>query len=151
MENNNKLYLTSDESVLFDNHYRYQISTIQSSRILKKGTYITILDNFDTFCNELIFDPRLLIKIIGKILSCKSGINKNRQYYLQGQYDDTQIKEVTYEFIQNYLLCANCNKPEINLKYKNGKIKQKCKACGNKVYLENCSDEIIHIMKIHST
>lgn len=147
MEHNNKLYLASSELALFDNHYRYKISIIEISSMLKKGTYITILDNFDNFCNELMFDKKILIKIIGKELSCKSGIDKNNKYYLQGQYSTAQIKNVVYTFIKNYLLCVSCDKPEINLKYKNDKIKQKCRACGNSVYLENCKDEIIHIFK----
>lgn len=146
MEHNNKLYLTSDENILFDNHYRYQISIIQISCILKKGTYITLLDNFEKFCDELIFDKKILIKIIGKRLSCKSGIDKMGRYYLQGNYSIIQIKDIIHTFIQNYLLCINCDKPEVNLKYKNNKIKQKCKACGNNTYL-NCNEDINNIFK----
>jgi hypothetical protein len=71
MENNNKLYLTSDESILFDNHYRYQISIIQISSILKKGTNITIFDNFESFCDELLFDKNIMIKVIGKVYHVK--------------------------------------------------------------------------------
>ena len=67
--------------------------------------------------------------------------------YLQGQYAIIQIKKIINEFIKKYLLCINCDKPEINLKYKNNKIKQKCRACGNNVYLENCKEEILHILK----
>lgn len=147
MEHNNKLYLTTDESVLFDNNYRYQISIIQSSIVLKKGTNIMVLDNFEQFCKELMFDPQLFIKIIGKELSCKSGMNKTNQYYLQGQYTSFEIKQVVYDFIQKHLLCISCDKPEINLKYKKGKIKQKCRACGNNTYLENVKDEIVHALK----
>jgi translation initiation factor 5 len=149
MENNNKLYLTSDETVLFDTHYRYQITPLQTYVIIKKGTPITILDNFTDFCIELLFDSQLLIKIIGKLLSCKSGINKNDQYYLQGQYSNVQVKEIVYEFIKKYLLCCKCDKPEINLKHKNNKIKQKCRACGNNEYLENGKEEVIQIFKVH--
>jgi len=147
MEHNNKLYLTSDNSVLFDDHYRYQMSTLQISLALKKGTYITIINNYNDFCDELIFDKNLLIKVIGKLLSCKSGIDKHNNAYLQGQYAFQDIKNIVYSFIQNYLLCINCDKPEIRLKYKNNKIKQKCRACGNNSYLDNCKEEIIHILK----
>jgi translation initiation factor 2 beta subunit (eIF-2beta)/eIF-5 len=115
------------------------------SLVLRMGIYITILDNFESFCDELMFDKKILIKIMGKMLSCKVGINKNGDYYLQGEYPN--IKDIAYTFIQNYLLCIKCDKPEINLKCKNNKIKQKCRACGNNVYLENCKDEIIHILR----
>jgi translation initiation factor 5 len=147
MENNSKLYLTSDECVLFDHHYRYQISPIQTSSMLKKGTHITILDNFVSFCNELLFDNKILIKVIGKSLSCKSGIDKTGKYYLQGNYTPIQVKDVIYTFIKTYLLCVNCDKPEVNLKHKNNKIKQKCRACGNNTYLLDCKEEIINIFK----
>jgi translation initiation factor 2 subunit 2 len=123
------------------------MSTLQISLALKKGTYITIIDNYNDFCDELIFDKNLLIKVIGKSLSCKSGIDKHNNAYLQGQYAFQDIKNIVYSFIQNYLLCINCDKPEIRLKYKNNKIKQKCRACGNNSYLDNCKEEIIHILK----
>lgn len=148
MENNDKLYLTSNDHILFDNHYRYQISTIHISSMLKKGTYITILDNLEPFCNELMFDKKIMIKVIGKLLSCKSGIDKTTcKYYIQGIYTSSQVKDVIYTFIQNYLLCINCDMPEVKLKYKNDKIKQKCNACGNNAYLEHCKEEIINIFK----
>ena len=85
--------------------------------------------------------------MLGKELSCKSGINKTQQYYLQGQYSNSQIKSIVYDFIQQYLLCVNCDKPEIMLKCKNNKIKQTCKACGSNVYLENCKEDIIKLIK----
>ncbi len=148
MEQNGKLYLTSDENVLFDNNYRYKISKPEIIYVNKKGTNITILDNFDKFCTELIFDKTLLIKIIGKQLSCKTGIDKStNKYYLQGTYTNEQIKNIIYDFIQKYLLCVNCDKPEIDLKYKKEKLKQKCRACGNNTYLQNHNPDIIHILE----
>ena len=148
MEQNGKLYLTSDETVLFDNNYRYIISILEISHVIKKGTPITILENIHSFCNQLLFDKNILLKIIGKQLSCKCAVDKNTQkYYLQGQYTLPQIKYVVYEFIQKYLLCINCDKPEVNLKYKNTNIKQKCRACGSNVYLENCNENIVNILQ----
>jgi translation initiation factor 2 beta subunit (eIF-2beta)/eIF-5 len=148
MEQSGKLYLTSDESVLFDFNYRYVISVIEIDNVIKKGTKITLLPNLLLFCEELYFDPSILIKIIGKKLSCKSGIDKTTKiYYLQGDFTRNMVKDVIYEFIQNYLLCSNCDKPEVKLKYKEKKgIKQKCKACGNSCYL-NDDPTIDNIMK----
>ncbi len=147
MEQNGKLYLTSDDSVLLDNNYRYKISKLEITYANKKGTNISILDNFDKFCTELMFNKDLLIKIIGKQLSCKNGIDKSsNKYYLQGNYTNGQIKDIVYHFIKKYLLCISCDKPEVDLKYKNGKIKQKCRACGNNSYLENCNEDIVRIL-----
>jgi translation initiation factor 5 len=146
MEKYNKLYLTSDENTLMDPNYRYIICTIEYKKVNKKGTIITVLENFSKFCKELQFNELLLIKIIGKFLSCKTGIDKNTNlYYLQGDFISKQINDIIYNFIKKYLLCITCDKPEIILKCKNEKIKQKCKACGNKCYLDVIDENIINI------
>ncbi len=146
MEQYGKLYLTSDESVLLDTNYRYIICIMEYKKINKKGTLITILDNFIKFCQQLEFNKDILIKIIGKELSCKTGIDKNTNlYYLQGDFMPNQVNSILYNFIQKYLLCVKCDKPEVLLKCKNEKIKQKCKACGNKCYLENIDENVLNI------
>ena len=149
MEQNGRLYLTSDESVLFDTNYRYKISLIEIDYANRKGTKITILTNMDKFSKELMFDKNILIRILGKKLSCKSGIDKNNIYYLQGEYSNEQVKRTLYSFIKEYLLCVTCNKPEVNIKYKKNKIKQKCRSCGNKSYLDNTDIDIVDILSKH--
>jgi translation initiation factor 2 beta subunit (eIF-2beta)/eIF-5 len=68
--------------------------------------------------------------------------------YLIGKYTEKEIKTIVYNFIQKYLLCVLCDKPEVILKYTNDKIKQKCKACGNKCFINNNNDDdIIQIIK----
>ena len=146
MEQNNLLYLTSDSSVLFDTNYRYKISIIETSYLTKKGTKITLLTNMEKFSRQLMFDKNMLIRILGKKLSCKSGSDKENNYYLQGEYTSKQIKDVLYNFIKDYLLCFMCDKPEVSIKCKNDKIKQKCKACGNNGYLDNCDLDIMNIL-----
>jgi translation initiation factor 5 len=148
MEQNNKLYLTSDPCVLLDLNYRYKISGIEISRVVKKGTKITVLPNMETFAKELEFDPNKLIRILGKSLSCKNGIDKTtKEYYLQGDYSDKEIKSKLYDFIQKCLLCASCDTPEVDLKCSNEKIKQKCRACGAKNSLDFLDDSIVTILK----
>ena len=146
MEQNGKLYLTSDESVLFDDNYRYKMSVIEVDNVVKKGTKITIFPNIDKFSRELMFDKNILIRVLGKKMSCKSGIDKHNNYYVQGDYSSQQIKVILYSFIKDHLLCVVCDKPEVIIKNKNDKIKQKCKACGNNSYLENCDLEIAKIL-----
>jgi translation initiation factor 2 beta subunit (eIF-2beta)/eIF-5 len=148
MEQHGKLYLTSDADVLFDTNYRYVIKQLVITHAAKKGTQITILENIDVFCKELLFDKEVIAKIIGKNMSCKCSVDKSTgKYYLQGNFMESQIKNVVYDFIQKNLLCVACDKPEVNLKYKKEKIKQQCRACGNNAYLDNCQEEIIKIFK----
>jgi translation initiation factor 5 len=147
MEHNNMLYLTSDPNVLLDIHYRYKISVLHVTSTVNKGAYITILENFEKFCKELLFDPKILLNIVRKFLSCKGSIDKNDKYFLQGKYTAENIKGIIYTFVQKYLLCIKCDKPEVDLKYKKDKIKQKCRACGNNGYLNFCSADVLYIFK----
>lgn len=147
MEHNGKLYLTRDETILYDTNYRYKISLLEISYVIKKGTKNTILLNMDKFSKELLFDANILMRILGKKLSCKNCIDKsNNNYYLQGEHSREQINDILYSFIKKYLLCTMCDKPEVNIAYKKNKIRQKCRACGNKSYLENCDIDIEHIL-----
>jgi translation initiation factor 2 beta subunit (eIF-2beta)/eIF-5 len=139
MENQNQLYLTSDETVLLDPNYRYKICKLNYSYCVKKGTTITILENIETFSKELEVDQNLLINLIKKSLSVKIGLDKNTaKYYLQGKYAPQLINEIVYKFIKKCLLCCICDKPEVLIKHKKERLQQKCKACGNKDYLIDC-------------
>jgi translation initiation factor 5 len=143
MEANNHVYLTSDETVLFDANYRYKIRCLEYAFALKKGTQITILTNLTEFATQLQYQVTVLIKIIGKKLSCKTGIDKStNQYYLQGLYTPNQVNKIIYDFIKSYLLCSQCDKPEVILTTNKGVCKQKCKACGYKGYITG--DETIN-------
>ena len=66
MESNNKIYLTSDENVLLDVNYRYKIPKLTYKFIVKKGTTITIINDFEQFCKNINFDNKILIKYLGK-------------------------------------------------------------------------------------
>jgi translation initiation factor 2 beta subunit (eIF-2beta)/eIF-5 len=147
MEQGNKVYLTSDENVLYDFNYRYVIPSLIYEIINNKGTKITILVNYINFCELLHFDKDILIKIIGKKLSCKAGIHKTSNlYYLQGDFNKNTINNIIYEFIREYLLCNSCDKPEVKLKYKKSQIRQKCCACGYKGYIV-CNELIDNILE----
>jgi translation initiation factor 5 len=151
MENkygDSKLYLTRDESQLFDFNYRYKITPMILKLLSVKGTQTIILDNFSQFCEELIFDKNILIKIIGKHISCKSGVDKMDRYYLQCTHDSDYIKEIVYTFIRKYLLCTKCGLPEIDwtIKEKTCKFVQKCRACDNLIDIA-ISEDIKNVFK----
>lgn len=156
MESNGHLYLTNNENTLFDPNYRYQIQPIEIHSATKKGTRITVLSNLNKFSNDLQFDKIALLSILAKKLSCRSGFDKTtKDGYLVGEYTPAQIKSILYCFIQKYLLCAQCGTPESAIKCvekaSGNKIKQKCKACGNKCYLENVDKDVITVLKKIST
>lgn len=155
MECRNRLYLTSNEAVLLDSNYRYQVSPLEIGSVVKKGTRVTQLINFKAFVKELEFpSAELLLRVLGKKLSCKSGVDKSNMYYLQGVYSPSQVKEVVNLFIVRYLLCENCDKPEVSIgrsKSNRDAVKKVCRACGHCQYETEDADvaELVKKLERH--
>ena len=148
MEGNNKLYLCCNEDKLFDFNYRYKTEIPKFTTITKKGTKITIFENEGKIAKYLGISENLLSSILAIKLSCKLSYDSNLQTnYLKGEYDKDEMKFVIYEFMKDYLICKNCDCPEIIVKYQNKKLEQNCKACGyiRKVSLSQLSNKMVHL------
>jgi translation initiation factor 2 beta subunit (eIF-2beta)/eIF-5 len=146
MEHKGKLYLTKDEMVLMDDHYRYKCVVLETAHANKKGTMVTMLLNWEVFCRGVQFDKTVLLRIVGKKLKCRTTSDKNGLYYLQGQYNEQVVKTVVYEFIQFFLLCDACGKPEVQLKCKKHGVKQRCRACGHNAYLQDADTVCVDVL-----
>jgi translation initiation factor 5 len=149
MENNNKIYLTSNELTTFDPSYRYKVSLPIFTKMVKKGTIVTIFDNCIEFAKSIEIDKNLLVRLIAIKLSCQVSLDKStNKIYFKGNYESHTIIDIICEIIQNYLLCVSCDLPEVILKSKNHKIKQKCKACGasNYINIQHSNSQLYEII-----
>lgn len=135
---NNKLYLCTDDSVTYDTNYRYKIDIPLYEIKKRKGALYSYFINSDKIASYLNIDHVTLIKSIGSELSCQSNVdNDTCSGYFRGTYESSQLNGILCNFIKNYLICQSCDKPEIKLYLKNNKIRQKCKACGEKHYVKS--------------
>lgn len=138
MLSNNKMYLCSDESVTDDQNYRYKIDAPLYETKKKKGSDITIFTNSKSFASAIEMDHMLLIKLIGSELSCQSLIDKDLNCGIfKGVFEVSQINSIIINIIQGFLLCQICDKPEVILYKKKHKLRQQCKACGEKNYIKS--------------
>ena len=132
MEAENHIYLASNEEILFDPNYRYKIIKPEFENTTKKGKPLTLLTNFELFCQAIVCDQEILLKTISLNLSCESGtIKESGTYYLKGNYDSSKITEIICNFIKKYTLCKGCDKPEVDLSATKTEMKQTCRGCGN--------------------
>jgi translation initiation factor 5 len=130
------MYLARDDDVLFDFNYRYKIKAPIFSQQMKKGKPITIFENIDEFSEKLICNKEILIKLISTCLSCQNGVIKeNNSVFFKGHYENEIINEIICNFIKKYMLCEECDKPEIKLTSNRG-ITYTCDACGHKGNIE---------------
>ena len=138
MLSNNKTYLCSDESVTYDPNYRYKIDAPLYEATKKKGANITCFTNSESFASAIEMDHLLLIKLIGSELSCQSSIDKDLKCgVFKVLFEVSQINSIISNIIQGFLLCQMCDKPEVILFKKKHKLRQQCKACGEKNYIKS--------------
>ena len=151
MEHAKYIYLTSNEEVLMDENYRYKICKPMYKLLTKKGKLITTFENLNEFSKQLHITPKVLIKVLIKVLHCASGHNEQVGYFV-GQFNAYQINMHLCQFIQSYWLCYLCSTPEVIMttSKNNKRLKHKCKACGGKRYIDNNNDDKCYNVLLHS-
>lgn len=134
MESQNIIYLTSDELVCLDPTYRYKASLPELQHQISKGTEITLFQNTAKLARQLEIDADFLMNFIAIKLSCQYSNDKaTGTPYFRGKYTQPTITNIICQLVREYILCDNCDKPEVLFKAtKKGYLKFKCKACGEK-------------------
>jgi len=137
MISGNKLFLSSNDEIIYDSNFRYKIDIPIYEIKNKKGCKMTYFTNSNTFCKSINFDHNLLIRLLSIELSCKGTIDKNLNCgVFSGVYEPVKINNIICSFIRNYLICKLCGNPEVTLFKNKNKLKQICKACGEKYYIK---------------
>lgn len=89
----------------------------------------TIIKNFSSICKTLRRDKesvsKFLIKEIGTAGTVENGFLK-----LNGNFSEKRINEKLEEYINTFVLCRECKKPDTQLKRDKGVLILKCEACG---------------------
>jgi translation initiation factor 2 beta subunit (eIF-2beta)/eIF-5 len=104
-----------------DPFYRYKMNKVDVSVKNKKTT----INNLAEICKILKIEEKNLFKFLTNTLGT-FGQDKNNNYIISGTFDSNKIQDVIYTFIDKYILCKNCQFPEL-CKENNIVI---CKACG---------------------
>lgn len=134
---NNKMYLCSNEETVFDSNYRYRVDPPNYEILSKKGKDITCFTNSVSFARSIQFDHELMVRILGSEMSCKSSVDKDLKCAVfQGIHEKTKINNIICNLIKDYLLCQLCDRPEVTLYANKHKLRQKCRACGEKNFVK---------------
>jgi translation initiation factor 2 beta subunit (eIF-2beta)/eIF-5 len=114
-----------------DPNYRYKMPVLQ----LKVERQLKIL-NIDKIAESLHTKPEYITKWFSIDLST-SAQYKDKTCILNGQFTKSQLDDSLHQFISYLILCANCGLPELVLKVKPNKVKQKCSAYGHSASLQD--------------
>ncbi|WP_409199837.1 translation initiation factor IF-2 subunit beta [Methanobrevibacter sp. DSM 116169] len=112
-------------------HKRFKIpkaySDIQGNR--------TFIKNFKEVSERLNRDPQHVLKFLLRELGTAGNLEGGRAI-LQGKFTHYLINERLEEYVEKYVICQECNRPDTKI-IREGRISiLKCEACGAKAPLK---------------
>ena len=91
----------------------------------------TIIANFIPICDALSRDPEHLLKFLQRELATPAYIDGHR-LVLGRKLSSSLINQKIEEYVNTYVLCKECHKPDTQLIKEGGILVLKCMACGAK-------------------
>ncbi len=93
----------------------------------------TIILNFIQFCNSIHRDPAHVSKFLFRQLACSGQIQGNR---LILHTKSRLVERKIQEYLEKYLYCKECKKPDTKLIKEGRFLILKCDACGARRVVE---------------
>ncbi len=106
-------------------HDRFQIPNID---ILQEGN-TTIFKNFTDVADKINRSPEKVLKYLLRELGT-AGERENSRVVFKGQISPRKIEEKIEDYIEKYVLCSECGRPDTRLVKENRIDIIKCDACG---------------------
>ncbi len=99
--------------------------------VLHEGSKKTIIRNFSEILDILRRDENHLYKFLLQELGTAGSIDK-RRLVLQGRVPEKKIKDRVKAYINTFVICQECNRPDTDFSKRGRTLILDCQACGGK-------------------
>ncbi|MDE0741444.1 MAG: translation initiation factor IF-2 subunit beta [Candidatus Poseidoniia archaeon] len=99
--------------------------------IMHEGSKKTIIRNFSEIVDSLRRDETHLYKFLLQELGTAGSVN-NRRLVLQGRVPEKKIKDRIKTYIETFVVCQECNRPDTSFLRTGRTLNLHCEACGAK-------------------
>mmetsp|Transcript_69488 Transcript_69488/g.187851 ORF Transcript_69488/g.187851 Transcript_69488/m.187851 type:complete len:252 (-) Transcript_69488:10-765(-) len=117
-----------------DPAYRYKMPRIVSKKEGRGNGSKTCIMNMSDVAGALKRKPEYTAKFFGYELGAQTSYTnkegEGERTIINGHHETKVFQDLLDKFIEKYVLCQNCNLPEIDMVVKKGAIMAGCKACG---------------------
>lgn len=124
-----------------DPFYRYKMPPIETTIQNKCGGQ-TIITNIDIISKALDRPSIYILKFFGYELGVITQ-HKNDCYSLNGTHSTSSLQHVLSTFINQFVLCEECNNPQTKLSAKRYGVSQACDACGHECMITNAHQKMV--------
>ena len=104
--------------------------------ILHEGSKKTIIRNFSEIVDTLRREENHIYKFLLQELGTAGTIN-NRRLVLQGRVPEKKIQERMKSYINTFVVCQECNRPDTSFLRTGRTLMLHCEACGAKRPIRN--------------
>ena len=118
-----RIYMSLPERTLTSS--RFELPRVES---IIQGKQ-TIWKNFAKVAKDLKRDKNQLYKFVMKEISTSSTIS-NQSLILSGVFNNYKLNKILEKYINNFVLCSACHKPDTEIIVQNNVKVMKCTACG---------------------
>lgn len=94
----------------------------------REGTK-TIITNFSQICDYLNRDPKHILKFLLRELATSGYVEGQRAFFI-GRFSGDQINDKINKYVNEFVLCPVCKKPDTKLMKEARIALIKCMACG---------------------
>ncbi len=101
---------------------------IPTPKIMIEGK-TTILDNFSNIADTLNREPDHLMKYLTREMGTAGKLDGMRAIF-QGRFSTEQLKTTIQSYVDEYVICSECNRPDTQLIKMDRVLVLKCAACG---------------------
>lgn len=101
---------------------------IPEARVFQEGK-TTILENFAEIVDILNRDPDHVMKFLLRELGT-AGRTEGGRAVFQGRFTNESIDAHIKSYVEEYVICSECNRPDTHLVKSDRTIMLKCDACG---------------------
>ncbi len=91
----------------------------------------TVLRNFKQICSTLNRDERHVMKYLLRELGAAGNISGD-QLIVQGRFTAENFKQKIESYLEEFVFCRECHRPDTKLEKQEGILILRCTACGAK-------------------
>lgn len=89
----------------------------------------TLIKNFDSILKTIRRERDQVLKFLTKELATAASTEED-QLVLKGKFDQAKLQKALNYYIEKFVLCSECKKPDTKLIDQKGVQVLKCEACG---------------------
>jgi len=102
--------------------------SIPVPRVFIEGR-MTVFENFSEISDVLNRSPEHLLKFLLRELGTAGKVDGGR-VILQGRFSQEMISALIDDYVAEYVICSECNRPDTHLTKSDRTVMLKCDACG---------------------